>query len=75
VNKKKNFAAMINFLIGIIYRQEDIINSFFERLEFERPLDLSLLLTLVVIIVIIIIIMYSSRILVILRVVTQLIKF
>jgi len=68
---------MINFLIGIIYRQEDIINSFFERLEFERPLDLSLLLTLVVIIVIIIIIisMYSSRILVILRVVTQLIKF
>jgi len=65
---------MINFLIGIIYRQEDIINSFFERLEFERPLDLSLLLTLVVIIIIIII-MYSSRILVILRVVTQLIKF
>jgi hypothetical protein len=67
---------MINFLIGIIYRQEDIINSFFERLEFERPLDLSLLLTLVVmIVIIIIIIMYSSRILVILRVVTQLIKF
>jgi hypothetical protein len=67
---------MINFLIGIIYRQDYIINSFFERLEFERPLDLSLLLTLVVIIVIIIIIiMYSSRILVILRVVTQLIKF
>jgi len=31
---------MINFLIGTIYRQEEIINSYFESLEIERPLNL-----------------------------------